>query len=78
MKWFYLPPEKIKRGIDDWGGIWVCKSLSKAQTLKKYMNDKYETNVKIFTCLIDKILFENSYRTKTNGIKLLREINETR
>ena len=73
-KWKFLPNTEIKSGEQDYGGIWVCNTLSGANKLKQYMKDKYNKSVRIFTCLIDKILYQNSYRLKTNGIKLIKEI----
>lgn len=73
-KWYYLTDNKIKKGMDDWGGIWVTRTLSSARTLQKYMKCQYNKKVRIFKAIIDKTLYANSYRIKTNGLKLLEEI----
>ena len=73
-KWKYLHRDETKSGRQDYGGIWVCNALSGANKLKQYMKNKHNITVRIFTCLIDKILYQNSYRLKTNGIKLIKEI----
>jgi hypothetical protein len=59
----------------DWGGIWCCRKLSAARALKKYYEKRYG-KAKIFECEIGNVLFENSYRTKTDGVKLLKEVIE--
>jgi len=56
------------RGI---GGIWCCEKLSAARALKKYYERKYGA-AEIFECEIGNILFRNSYRTKTDKIKLIK------
>ena len=71
---FYLQKSEIVKGKSDYGGIWVARKLSGAKTLQKYMKSKYNKNVRIFKVIIDKILYANSYRIKTNGLKFLEEI----
>jgi len=73
-EWFYLPKSQIVPGNCDYGGIWVCKRLSSAKALYKYMKEKYAVKTRVFKALFDKDLYSNSYRTKTNGVKLLEEI----
>lgn len=74
-KWYFLPKEKIKRDSKDYGGIWVTRTLSDAKKLSKYMKDKYNIKTRIFKTTLDQILFFNSYRIKTNGIMLYKEIS---
>lgn len=69
-----LKSEDIVPGKDDFGGIWVCSKLSNAKTLKKYMLRKHGVNARIFEAQIGNILYENSYRTKTDSIILTKEI----
>lgn len=73
-EWFYLPRKDIEEGEKDWGGIWVARTLSNAKKLKDYMKNKYNKETRIFKTALDKILYLNSYRIKTNGIKLVEEI----
>ena len=73
-EWIYLPKKDIVSGKGDWGGIWVAKQKSGATKLKKYMKNKYNIDTRIFVTQIDNILFSNSYRIKTNGVRLLEEI----
>jgi len=64
-----------KIGNSDFGGIWCCEKLSSARSLKKYYESRYG-DAKIFSCEIGNILYQNSYRTKTDRVKLIQEINE--
>lgn len=61
-------------GKIDFGGIWVTANLGGAKTLKKYMSKKYRKDCRIFEVEIGDILYQNSYRIKTNKVKLLREV----
>jgi hypothetical protein len=70
-KWNYEPDPDI--GKQDTGGIWCCKRLSAARALKKYFERKYSI-ARIFECEIGVLLYQNSYRTKTNKVKLVKEI----
>ena len=73
-EWLFLPKDQISEGISDWGGIWVARTLSNAKKLVDYMSDKHSQDTRLFKCAIDKVLYSNSYRVKTNGIFLLEEI----
>ena len=79
-------PDIIQYRMGDWyvdnvmhadnrndGGIWCCEKLSSAKSLKKYYEKRYG-KARIFECEIGIILYQNSYRTKTDRIKLIREI----
>ena len=73
-EWYFLSEEKIKEGKDDFGGIWVTRTFGSARRLCEYMKEKHNTETKLFKSAIDRILFENSYRIKTNGIYLVEEL----
>jgi len=73
-EWYYLPKNQIEKSSGDWGGIWVARTFSNAKKLKQYMTEKYHKPTKIFKTALDKILYSNSYRIKTNGVKLIEEI----
>ncbi len=75
-EWYFLDKYNIKEGISDFGGIWVCKNLSNARKLTKYMLNKYNQVTITYSVYIDQILYENSYRVKTNGIYLKEEIQK--
>ena len=71
-EWF-VDPIMHADNRDD-GGIWCCEKLSCARTLKKYYEKRYG-KTRIFECEIGIILFQNTYRTKTDRIKLIQEIS---
>ena len=60
----------IKEGKSDDGGVWVCSNLSGAKRLKKYMFDKHNIRTFIMEAEIGKVLFKNSYRLKTDKVRL--------
>jgi hypothetical protein len=66
-------PHTLKYNDKDYGGIWCCEKLSAARALKRYYESRYG-KARIFECEIGNILFQNSYRTKTNKVKLTKEI----
>lgn len=72
-QWYLLSENMVEGGDNDWGGIWVARTLSGAKGLKKYMAHKYRRETRIFLAALDQILFFNSYRIKTNGIKMFEE-----
>ncbi len=74
FEWYYLGDNQILEGISDFGGIWVCNNLSGARKLTDYMNKKHSIETRAFIVNIDRILYQNSYRVKTNGIYLKEEI----
>ena len=57
----------------DNGGIWVANGLGNARSLKKYMAGK-GVECRIFLVEIGIVLFSNSYRTKTDKVKLVEEV----
>lgn len=74
-KWVKLPKSQIESGKGDWGGIWVAASLGGARKLRKYMEEeKNIVGCRIFLTRIKKVLYENSYRIKTNAVFLEEEI----
>ena len=73
-EWYFLPEERIREGKKDFGGIWVARTLSGAEMLRKYMRKKHSTRTRIFRSALDEILYSNDYRMKTNGIRMFEEI----
>lgn len=73
-KWYALSENKIKEGCEDWGGIWVARTLSSAKGLRNYMKKEYSKQTRIFKTALDKILYFNSYRVKTNAVLMFEEI----
>jgi hypothetical protein len=64
----------VKTGKSDDGGIWVVSTMYNAVKLLMYMRNKYNISCRIFRASIGRVLFTNSYRTKTNKVKLIEEI----
>jgi len=62
------PPQYGKHGP---GGLWANRNLAMARSLQKYLEEKHGMKTRIHLCIIDKILFQSSYRSKTNRLLLL-------
>jgi hypothetical protein len=72
-EWVYEPKERIDYSNKDLGGIWVAQTLSGAKGLVRYMKKKYNKDVRLFECEIGDILYQNSYRVKTDKVKMIIE-----
>lgn len=66
------------KGKGDAGGIWVANGLGNANTLKKYMLNKHGVPCRVFECEIGNILYQNSYRVKTDCVTLRKEVTNKR
>lgn len=80
-KWKKENLKNIDRSSNDFGGIWVARSLSGAKSLVKYLKKKaikenkpYLNNCRLFEVEIGEVLYENSYRVKTDKVKFINEI----
>ena len=73
-KWKYEDKQRIDRTNKDNGGIWVTSGFTNAKKLAKYMMDKYNQPTRIFLVSVGEVLYENSYRLKTDKVKLYEEI----
>jgi hypothetical protein len=73
-EWVKLPDNQITVDNDDWGGIWTALGKGSIKTLKNYMMEMYETETRAFLTAIDRPVFANSYRIKSQGVMLLEEI----
>lgn len=80
-KWKYELPENVDRSSNDFGGIWVAQSLSGAKGLIKYLNKKSIkenrpelTRCRLFEVEIGEVLYQNSYRVKTDKVKFIKEL----
>ena len=72
---FRLPDNWIEAGKGDWGGIWVSKTLYRARRLVRYMAERHQTlGCRIFVAELGEILYENSYRIKTDSVEFLAEL----
>jgi len=81
-RWIYEPnPQEGDGGWGGTGGIWTAQTLYGARGLKKYMdkkaikeNDNSLKGCRLFEVEIGKILYQNTYRLKTDKVKLIREV----
>lgn len=72
---FRLPKDWIKEGKQDWGGIWITKTFSRAKYLVRLMAEEHNTNgCRIFIAKLGTVLYENDYRIKTNSVQFLAEV----
>lgn len=74
-EWIDLPSNKVVADAGDYGGIWLAISSSAGNGLRKYMLRQYGEKTRMFEAIVRDVLFHNSYRMKTNGLKLLEEID---
>lgn len=72
-RWTY-PAEPPQNGKHGPGGCWANRTISQARHLQVYLRERYRMRTAIFLCLIDRVLFESSYRTKTNRLFLIDRI----
>lgn len=72
--WVTLPDDEVLPGKDDWGGIWSALNKGSIKTLKNYMLEKYGVDTRAFLTAIQRPVFANSYRIKSQGVMLLEEI----
>ena len=73
-EWYFLSLDRVKEGKEDFGGIWVARTLPGAERLRRYMQEKHSAKTRIFRSALDEILYFNDYRMKTNGIRMFEEI----
>lgn len=72
---FRLPPDWVEAGKQDWGGIWITKTLSRAKSLVRYMAKKHQiSGCRIFLAKTGQIFYENDYRIKTDSVEFWAEI----
>lgn len=68
------PAEPVQKGKDGPGGLWVCNNISQARALCKYIKEKRDFETAIFICIINKILYQSSGRTKSDKVFLLDQV----
>ncbi|MCA9477649.1 MAG: hypothetical protein KC535_00700 [Nanoarchaeota archaeon] len=73
-EWVVLPETDLVEGRADWGGIWLARNRSGARKYINYMMSHYQKRTRVFHTAIDRILFMNPGRIKTNAVYLLEEI----
>lgn len=62
------PLEPISNHPRKGGGLWVVKNKGDAKKVRKYLLDKRGIIARIFRCRIGQIIYETSYRAKTDGV----------
>lgn len=73
-KWV-KPREPLSDHCRKGGGLWVVKKAGDARHIRKYLREKHGITARIFECRIGRILFESSFRVKTDRVLLLKEIH---
>lgn len=73
-EWVTLPEQEVEPGDGDWGGIWTALRKSSTVTLKKHCLSTWGMGTRAFLTAIQNPIFSNSYRIKSQGVMLLREI----
>jgi len=76
-EWVRLDRSQTQEGKGDWGGIWVAKTKGGAKVLVKYMKEKHQVDCRVFMTTLGIVLFENSYRIKTDAVLLGEEITSS-
>lgn len=72
-EWVY-PREVPDPGQYTKGGLWVGKNRSFIRWICKYMREKYDRDVVVYTCDIGQTLWESCNRIKTDKVKLLERV----
>lgn len=73
-EWYILPDSWIEAGRGDWGGMWLSRVSSTAKRLRAYMKENHNTECRVFKSYIGKVLYCNSYRLKTDQVKMFEEL----
>lgn len=73
--WTYPVEKEVIEGISDEGGLWLARTPGIARKYQQYMQEKHNQNTRAFKSLIDKILFVNQDRIKTNKVFMFEEMN---
>ncbi len=74
-QWYFFP-EELFASNDDYGGIWVARTLSNAKRVKDGYEKRHHAKARIFRTVFPSkdILFANDYRIKTSRVLLLEEV----
>ena len=73
-EWVLLPDDQVKPGMDDWGGVWTALRSGSVKTLKEHCQRTWGMETRGFLTAIHNPVFANSYRIKSQGVILLKEI----
>jgi len=72
--WIFVPEEQVVPGKSNFGGIWLARTAGNARKLQKYIKEEHGVDARVFKAAIDRILYLNDYRIKTNGVMLYEEV----
>lgn len=73
-EWTILDNIETLAGEDDWGGIWSALRPGSIKTLKQHCLATHQMETRAFLTAIYRPLFANSYRVKSQGVMMLKEI----
>jgi len=65
------PREEPQEGQYTPGGLWVAKHTGFIRWLSKYLAEKYERPMIVYSCEIGEVLWESVNRIKTDKVRLL-------
>ena len=69
-RWVF-PREEPQEGQYTSGGLWVGKHTGFIRWLDKYLAEKYERPMLVYSCEIGEVLWESVNRIKTDRVRLL-------
>lgn len=72
--WVILDGTQVKEGNGDWGGIWTALRKGNIKTLKQHCQTTHGMETRAFLTAIYNPVYANSYRIKSQGVILLKEI----
>lgn len=74
QKWIELDQDQVVPGMDDYGGIWSALRKSSIKTLKAHCLNTWGMQTRGFLVAIKNPVYANTYRIKSQGVILLKEI----
>lgn len=69
-EWVF-PREAPQEGQYTPGGLWVAKHKGFIRWMERYLKDKYERPMLVYSCEVGETLWESVNRIKTDRVKLL-------
>lgn len=72
--WTFPVEEDVIEDISDNGGLWLARTPGSARAYQKYMIKKHEQETRVFKSLIDRVLFANNEKIKTNKVFMFEEM----
>ena len=74
LKRWNFPHDPPRPGKEGPGGLWASRNKAQARSLQRYLAERHGMETRIHLCLIGRVLFESSYRTKTDRLFLMDPI----